>query len=354
MNAIIPQNFGQLSTKFGTRPMEDDLSAGVQMGFGIIGYKGKVWSIRHRGEETQLMRPDGDGPRGSVELVILKASNHISKIWYEHGYVDGSTAPPDCFSSNGVTPDASSSKKQSNACATCPMNAWGSRISPAGKQGKSCSDSKRLAVVPMNDIKNETLGGAMLLRVPAASLRDLAGYGQAMHSKGYPYYAIGTRVAFDSAEAYPKFMFSAIRPLSDAEADAVLEMQSSPGVANVLAESMGDAAPVAAEQVIEKPLFEQPPEEAPKAVTKPVKTPEPKAVPEPAKPAANVGAFGGGEAKPATKKAPAKAPAKAAESVAAAAPATAPEDVSDEDTEGSGTAFEDTLDAKLNALLGAD
>jgi hypothetical protein len=259
-NIMIPEKFGQVSTKFAGVAVDNDLAAGVQAGFGLIGYKGKVWSIRYRGDEQQLLRDDGDGPRNSIEIVILKAAPYISKIWYEKGYVEGSTAAPDCFSPNGVVPDPQSTKKQSNACASCPQNVWGSKITEAGKKGKACSDSKRLAVVPVGDIMNETFGGPMLLRVPAASLQDLATFGNKMQNLGYPYYAIATRVAFDANEAYPKFILSAIRPLTDEEADQVLALQSSAEVSRVLAEGTEHQtaeAPVTTADVAN--AFEQPP-----------------------------------------------------------------------------------------------
>lgn len=284
MNALVPQNFGAVSTKFSAVPVENDLSAGVQAGFGIIGYKGKVWSTRYRGEEKQLMRPDGDGPRNSIEVVILKASGHVSKIWYEHGYVEGSTAAPDCYSTNGVTPDVGSKKKQANACASCPMNQWGSRITPAGKQGKQCSDSKRMAVVPLDNLHNEILGGPMLLRVPAASLRDLAGYGEKMQALGYPYYSIGTRIAFDAAEAYPKFTFGAIRPLSDAEAEVVLAMRNERQVTTILAEGSETAQAPAQVAAPMNQVFEQPP--VTPAVTPPVTPVTPVVAPAAPQPAA--------------------------------------------------------------------
>lgn len=259
-NVMIPDKFGQVSTKFAGAKVDNDLAAGVQAGFGLIGYKGKVWSIRYRGDEQQLLRDDGDGPRNSIEIVILKAAPYISKIWYEQGYVEGSNAAPDCFSPNGVVPDPQSTKKQANACASCPQNVWGSKITEAGKKGKACSDSKRLAVVPVGDIPNETFGGPMLLRVPAASLQDLATFGNKMQNLGYPYYAIATRVAFDVNEAYPKFQLSAIRPLTDEEAEEVLKLQSSAEVSRVLAEGTEHQtaeAPVTPADVAN--AFEQPP-----------------------------------------------------------------------------------------------
>lgn len=270
MNDLVPAQFGQISNKFANVQPTDDLSSGVQSSFGMIGYKGKVWSVRFRGDEQLLLRDDGDGPRNSVEVVILKAATVVSKIWYEEGYVEGSTAPPDCFSNNGVRPEAASAKPQNELCATCPRNQWGSRITPAGKQGKDCADSKRLAVVPLEDLNNEIFGGPMLLRVPAASLQDMAIYGNKMQQWGYPYFAVGTRIAFDVNESYPKFQFNAIRPLDDDEADVVLSWQDSHIVSRILSENeftAGVAGPEAS-PAHHQPVFEQQPVEQPKPAAK--------------------------------------------------------------------------------------
>ena len=105
-------------------------------------------------------------------------------------------------------------RSRTTTCAGCPQNAWGSRITPAGKKAKACADSKRVAVSPLGDIRNEAFGGPMMLRVPAASLVDFANYGDGMDARGYQYYAVGTKMSFDSAEVYPKLVFEPIRPLN--------------------------------------------------------------------------------------------------------------------------------------------
>jgi hypothetical protein len=333
LNALTPQNAFAVpaSSKFAGQPVES-MSDGIQQGFGIIGYKGKVWSIRYRGNENVLMRADGDGAMNSIEVVILRASGHVSKIWYENGYTEGSNAAPDCFSTNGVTPDGGSKKKQSNACAVCPMNQWGARITPSGKQGKACSDSKRLAVVPLGDLNNAAYGGPLLLRVPAASLRELAGLDDKMKSRGYQYYTYATRIAFDTAEAYPKFIFGAIRPLNDDEADTVLALRDTRQVTTILAEGSempALAAPVAAAP---EPIFEQAP---PAPAPKPAPAPSNHSTPEPVKAPAPSG-FGGGMVAAAPVAKPAPAP------VQAAAPLPQVEVISD---------FEASLDAALDELL---
>jgi hypothetical protein len=319
MNAIVPSTFGAVSKKFQAASLQNDLSAGVQTGFAIVGYKGKVWDLRFRGESTKLMRPDGDGAVNSIEVVIIKSSGVLSKIFYKDGYVEGSNAAPDCFSTNGQTPDMQSKARQANTCATCPQNAWGARITAAGKPGKACSDSKRVVIVPLQDMRNEVYGGPMLLRVPAASLNELAQFGNKLASLGYPYNSVAVRIGFDPAEAFPKFKFSAIRPLTDEEAEVALELQNDPQVARILAEGSEHSAPAtAAPAIAMESMFEQPPVAAAPA---PVVTPEVKA-----------------EApKKDYKKKPAPAPAPVVEEDEAAS---------------SGSSFDDELDSQLNGLLG--
>lgn len=253
---IIPFPSGQLSSIFAGQNYQDELSTGIAGGFGHIGYKGKVWAIRYRGREFPLMRDDGDGPRNSIEVVILKSSTVISKIFYAQQFADGSTERPDCYSLNGVAPELDSRARQNDICATCRHNMWGSQITPSGKQGKACKDAKRIAVVPLGDIKNEAFGGALLLRIPPTSLAAAAQYGQTMQKMGYPLVGIGTRISFDPGEAYPKFMFQAVRPLTDLEAQFALEMRNDPQVDRILAESEHTAVPGSQ---YPGAVFEQPP-----------------------------------------------------------------------------------------------
>jgi hypothetical protein len=237
-NLALPKTFGAVSSVFaGQHRANDELGAGIMSSYGVMGYRGKVWSTKYQGKETPLMRQDGDGPRGSIEVVLVKAASAISKIYYADGYQDGANAAPDCWSSDGIKPDASCQKKQHATCAACPRNAWGSRVTESGKQGKQCADSRRVAVVPLNDIANEMFGGPMLLRIPAASLKDLKAYGEMLNSYGYPYYSVGTRISFDPKEAFPKFVFSAIQPLDDETALQVLELRNDERISRLLNEA---------------------------------------------------------------------------------------------------------------------
>lgn len=298
----------------------DDLSAGVSGGFAVMSFKGSRWKIKYQGEEHQILNADGD-PQGSLEVVLLKANPHITKNYYEQGYTEGAAEAPDCFSLDGMHPDAGANKPQATTCARCPKNVFGSRITPAGKKAKACQDNRRLAITPANDIDNETFGGPMLLRVPAASLADLAMVGKNLKARGFPYNSVSIRIGFDLDVAYPKLTFKPIRPLTDDEAAKVAAMLSNDKLERILAEAIEniDAPPADAEPEAPKDdLFEQP-------VTTAVK-------PAAAKPKAA---------------APAAAAAPKPAAKAAAKPAAKPAAVADNgDLSG-----EDALDADIKGIL---
>lgn len=285
----LPKGFGAVSSIFANTKGNNELGQGIASSYGVMGYRGKVWAVKYQGKETPLMRADGDGARGSIDVVIVKANGAISKIFYKDGYKDGSNEAPTCWSANGQVPDSSVQNKQSSSCATCPMNAWGSRVTEAGKPGKACSDSRRVAIVPLEDMGNEMFGGPMLLRIPAASLKELKAYGDLMDSYQFPYYAVATRISFDPKEAYPKFVFQALRPLDDNEARFVMGLRDDKRVAQVLSEAPevgGEHEAPAVEQKPASPFLQAAaPAAAPKAAApKPAAAPKaaaPKAAPKP-------------------------------------------------------------------------
>ena len=246
----------------------DDLSSGVRGGYGVVSIRGSKFHIKSEGVETTVLNDDGD-PVGSLKFVLLKASPHVSKNYYEGGYEAGSTEGPSCWSIAGDIPDPSAPNKQADNCAACPNNQFGSRISDAGKKLKACSDSRRIAVIPEGDFANEVYGGPMLLRVPASSLSNLAQYGKKMKHRGFPYNTIITRCAFDVAASFPKLEFNAVRPLNDEEANEIIGLLAKPEFADkvtaVLATDL-EVLPVTAAP--EEDLFEQPEEAKPKAKPK--------------------------------------------------------------------------------------
>lgn len=209
--------------------LNSEFSGGITAGFAILSLRGKVWRTKYQGEERLLLQEDGRTPRYHVDLIFVRSTENISKVWYDAGYVEGSTAPPDCWSANGKVPDPASPKLQSQTCGGCRWNAWGSaRTSGGSGKGKDCADSKRLAVVPAGDVDNATFGGPMLLRVPPASLGNMLTYANSLEQIGIPLYSLVTRVYFDVDAEYPRLMFQPMEPLGEDDVVKVLAMRDNP------------------------------------------------------------------------------------------------------------------------------
>jgi hypothetical protein len=258
----------------------DDLSAGVTGGFAVVSFRGSKWRVKYQGEEHPVLNADGD-PIPSLEVVILKANPHITKTYYKQGYSEGAAEQPDCMSMDGLRPDVGVALKQADTCAKCPQNVFGSRITPSGKKAKACQDNRRLAVVPANDIANETLGGPMLLRVPAASLADLSMMGKNLKARGFPYNSVIVKVSFDMDTAYPKLMFKPVRPLTDDEGTQVLPLLTDPKLERILAEAVEvtsrDTEQGTQDAPKADPLFEEPQPTKAKVAKPKVKVVEPPA-----------------------------------------------------------------------------
>ena len=218
--------------------MLDAARSGVQSSFAVVTYKGRSWRLKFRGE-VQLVRDAANRPMPDLDVVIVGVAPNVSKIYYEKSYVEGDDNPPDCYSLDGIAPDANVPKRQNPTCGNCPKNAWGSRVTDAGKRAKACQDSRRIALVPLGDIANESLGGPMLLRIPPTSLPNLANYADFLQRKGADLPWVGTRLSFDENVAYPKIQFSALGFLDDEQADQVAVALENPLIERMLT----DAAP---------------------------------------------------------------------------------------------------------------
>ena len=247
-NELTVLKTGAMPSVFASRANLPNMAAAAQANlaasYAIIGYKGRNWRLKHRGEEELLMH--GGVPIPTLSVVVVGVAAAISKQFYDKKYSEGDDASPDCFSNNGITPDLASSKKQCTTCAACPQNVWGSRITENGKRAKACQDSRRVAVVPRGDIENEGYGGPMLLRLPPMSLNGFAKYGRDIQRFGAEPFMVGTTIGFDYDVAYPLITFSAEGWLSDEEATLVAKVLDDPLIPQMLNEAVpagDDAAP---------------------------------------------------------------------------------------------------------------
>lgn len=261
----------------------DDLGGGIGGSYAILSIRGKTFRVKYQGEQTPITDEKGDAI-GSLEAVIVKANPYLTKQYYEKAFEDGDAEAPSCFSIDGKVPSPAVEVPQHTNCAMCPMNKFGSRVTPAGVKVKACQDNKKLAIVPLADIQNKAQGGAMLFRVPASALKDLLTFNNLMTARGYPYNAVAVRIGFDIEASYPKPTFRAIRPLSEEEAAQVIELYHSDQVDRLLADfselnATPAAAPAEEDEAFEQP---QPTPKAPPPVAKPAAKPAPVAAAKPA------------------------------------------------------------------------
>lgn len=163
-----------------------------------ISLKGARFRIKDGDAETVLK---GD----TLDVVIVGANTGVAKNYYAKAYDASAEATgPDCSSVDGIRPLADAPAPQSDTCAGCPMNVWGSKITPQGQKIKACSDSKRLAIVSADDPS----GSVYQLLVTASVLKDFNAYLTQLARRGLSVEMVRTTLSFDPNASYPKLMFN--------------------------------------------------------------------------------------------------------------------------------------------------
>lgn len=202
-NALIPANIkipAHLAARVGApSALAQSLTGGLSSGESIprISIKGARFRIVEGDTETVL-------DSTTLDVVIVGANPRLSKTWYAKSWTpDSEPQAPDCFSLDGVSPDDASASPQSDLCASCPHNAWGSKVTPTGQEIKACSDTKRLAVVASDDPS----GPIYLLTVTPAALKGLNQYQKELAVRGIPPEIVKTKVSFDTDASFPKLKF---------------------------------------------------------------------------------------------------------------------------------------------------
>jgi hypothetical protein len=281
--------------------LAQSLAGGIGSGESVprISIKGSRFRIVEGGTETVL-------DTTTLDVVVVGANPRLSKTWYAKAWTpESEPSNPDCFSLDGVSPDTQATEPQNDLCASCPQNAWGSKVTPQGKQIKACSDQKRLAVVAADD----PTGPVYLLQVTPAALQGLGKYQKELSLRGIPAEIVRTRVSFDTDASFPKLKFDFGGFLDEATQQEVDKLFGTEEVRQITGELRTAAVPAV-------PKINAPQQVAPKPA--PVAAqPEPAPTPVAEEPAAPKRGFG------APKKAATPAPAPQAKATPAAT-ATAP------------------------------
>jgi len=224
----LPEHLRQLAEKTGVN-MADLVTGG---GFPVMSIKGKNWTLKRDGEAHILMNPlDPNSPASAIEVVIIRASNVVTKTYYAGSYVDGSDEKPTCFSNDGALPSKDSPKKQAAACAECPWNQWGSRQNSDGTRsdGKACQDNKRLAIATP-----DATDDPFMLRIPPSSFKAMTAFSNLLSRKNIPYNAVVTKLRFNPEAPTPELMFEPVGFLSAEAAASVAEQYDSPLIQEIV------------------------------------------------------------------------------------------------------------------------
>lgn len=247
-NAKIPAHLA----KFMGAPSALNAAVGANIGgtgpsYPRISIKASRFRIVEDGTETVV-------PDTSLNVVIVGANPHLSKTWYAKTWnPDDEPSAPDCFSLDGIEPHPESTKPQSDRCATCKMNQWGSKITPTGQKVKACADKKRLAVVAAND----PTGPIYLLEVTPAALKGLSQYQRELSMRGIMLEIVTTAVSFDTDASFPKLKFSFGGFNSEETQEAVTPLFGSDQVLEITGEAQPKPEPVATKA---KPVLVKAPE----------------------------------------------------------------------------------------------
>lgn len=245
-----------------------------------ISIKGGVWRLMINGKEV------AQNEDRHMNVVIVAASPKVSRTYYAQQYQEGGeVTAPDCWSADGVTPDAKAVSPQAKRCVDCPQNAQGS----GQGNSRACRYSQRLAVALANDLG----GDVFQLTLPATSIFGegsvgkwpLQAYAKMLGSKGIPITAVITEMRFDTNSATPKINFKAVGFLENAQHQLAIKQGTTESAQRAITMTVAEvdnvkpklAAPKQEEVEIAAPVEEPVAEPVKRAVKKPTEEPGPKA-----------------------------------------------------------------------------
>lgn len=243
----------------------DELTRSLGGGGGSkrISIRGSVFRMMVNGEEI------AKNESRSMNIVVVNGTKHVARKFYAGKYVPGESAPPDCWSNDGVTPDASIEAPQFRNCEGCPQNIKGS----GQGESRACRYEKRLAVALADDVK----GSVYQLILPSKSYfgkgdqdhMPFEQYAKYVASQGYNINMIITEMKFDSDSDNPKLTFKPIGFLNREQWEVAKEQgQTAEAKMAVVQTAMqSDTKP----KVIAAPVSVAPSEVVEEAVAEPTK-----------------------------------------------------------------------------------
>ena len=187
-----------------------------------IGFNGTRFVVKEGGEQTTLQ---------SLELlaVIIRSKPNMDKAWYASKFTPGDEpSAPECWSKDGIRPDASAVVKQHAQCAGCPRNEFGSGVDAQGNpsKGKACTDKRVLAIYTNSNVYQ--------FNVPPASLKAFTSYVKQLSMRGVPLPTCVTKIGFDPKFSYPVLTFDFGGMMTEAQFSKIGQIIRSSEVAEII------------------------------------------------------------------------------------------------------------------------
>ncbi|MFA5429498.1 MAG: hypothetical protein WC279_14940 [Sulfurimonas sp.] len=231
-------------TKDVARQFNEDAAAGISTGAPPrVKLNGKQFvMVDGNGTETPFppaqMVPTPDGNVG-MPVILLRAKKAFTKQWFAAAFNPNvETQAPDCYSLDGERPHPASLAKQSEICANCPQNAFGSGHDQNGvaTAGKACSDNKILAAFVPGFGVNQ-------FKLPPASLKNFGIYVKQLSAASLPIHLVKTLVMFDSKASFPVLMFAYNGVVDEKAVAKIQELMNSPEAEEIVNPVFAAAAP---------------------------------------------------------------------------------------------------------------
>ena len=174
--------------------------------------------------------------KGSMNAIIVNASAHVGRIFYVKQWSpDSEPTSPDCFSNDGVTPDAGSANPQASRCDSCPQNIKGSGMG----NSKACRYSRRVAMVLEEDFGTSLEGTVYQMNLASKSLfGDGSGdntytfenYTKYLANNGKSLDYVVTQLSFNEDNDNQSVLFSPTRFITKGEYEVTSKVAAKPEV----------------------------------------------------------------------------------------------------------------------------
>ena len=185
---------------------------------------GRVFKKVVNGEEI------GKAVDKQLDVIIVDWLIDPSRKFYVGAYDKNAKATlPDCWSNDGIKPEASAKVPQAKTCMECPKNVKGSGFNG---QGKACRYERRLAVLVTGDSSGDvyqiTIPGASLFSNNNGNLYGFEGYKKFLMANNAAPDTVVTSLIYDLETDTAKLWFKAANFLNPQQAAAVDVAQKDP------------------------------------------------------------------------------------------------------------------------------